>query len=150
MKSYGATRRLTIWRDCATRHTHAAKEPGVCSLRHCHSVHCVFGANLTIFAVVDSVVVTPICLFPESERLVTLFNSYPKAGRERDYTSLTSYYERSGNIAAFSHLTALMESTAIVGDSGSTERVKSRESQRISWHPRCGAVSRDALSPNRK
>ena len=80
------------------------------------------GANLTIFAVVDSVLLRPLP-FPEADRLVTLFNSYPKAGKERDDASLTSYYERQGQIPAFARMAALMEVTAVVGESGSTERV---------------------------
>src|SRR5580700_6885647 len=37
------------------------------------------GANLTIFAVVDSILLRPLP-FPSSGRLVTVFNTYPKAG----------------------------------------------------------------------
>jgi len=48
-----------------------------------------FGANLTIFAVIDSVLLRPLP-FPEPGRLVTLFNTYPKAGVERDGSSLTN------------------------------------------------------------
>src|SRR3977135_2411944 len=41
------------------------------------------GANLTIFAVVDSVLLRPLP-FPDANRLVTVYNTYPKAGVERD------------------------------------------------------------------
>src|ERR1039457_816118 len=37
------------------------------------------GANLTIFAVIDSVLLRPLP-FPDAGRLVTVFNTYPKAG----------------------------------------------------------------------
>jgi len=40
------------------------------------------GANLTIFAVIDSVLLRPLP-FPQPARLVTVFNTYPKAGVER-------------------------------------------------------------------
>ena len=59
------------------------------------------GANLTIFAVIDSILLRPLP-FPESGRLVTVFNTYPKAGVDRDGSSLTNYYERRGRIPAFS------------------------------------------------
>jgi hypothetical protein len=49
------------------------------------------GANLTIFAVVRSILLRPLP-FPDSQRLVTVFNTYPKAGVERDGSSLTNYY----------------------------------------------------------
>jgi hypothetical protein len=37
------------------------------------------GANLAIFAVINSVLLRPLP-FPQSDRLVTIFNTYPKAG----------------------------------------------------------------------
>jgi putative ABC transport system permease protein len=49
------------------------------------------GANLTIFAVIDSVLLRP-PPFHGPDRLVTVFNTYPKAGVERDGSSLTNYY----------------------------------------------------------
>jgi predicted permease len=79
------------------------------------------GANLTIFAVIDSVLLRPLP-FPEPERLVTVFNTYPKAGVERDGSSLTNYYERRGRIPAFTSLAIYHYGTAIIGEAGSTER----------------------------
>src|SRR6266849_716189 len=79
------------------------------------------GANLAIFAVVDSVLLRPLP-FPEPGRLVTLFNTYPKAGIERLGASLPNYYERRGNVPAFSHISALRYDSAIVGEAGSTEQ----------------------------
>ena len=60
------------------------------------------GANLTIFAVVDSILLRPLP-FPEAGRLVTIFNTYPKAGVDRDGSSIANYYERRGRIAAFAN-----------------------------------------------
>jgi predicted permease len=79
------------------------------------------GANLTIFAVIDSVLLRPLP-FPEPERLMTVFNTYPKAGVERDGSSLTNYYERRGHIPAFTSLAIYRYGTEIIGDAGSTER----------------------------
>jgi hypothetical protein len=79
------------------------------------------GANLTIFAVIESVVLRPLP-FPAAEQLVTVFNSYPKAGVERDGASLPNYYDRRGAIPAFSHVSLIRHGSAIVGDAGSTER----------------------------
>jgi len=80
-----------------------------------------FGANLTIFAVIDSVLLRPLP-FPQPERLVTIFNSYPKAGVERDGSSLTNYYERRGRIPAFASLSIYRYAMEVVGEPGSTER----------------------------
>jgi predicted permease len=79
------------------------------------------GANLTIFAVIDSVLLRPLP-FPEPGRLMTIFNTYPKAGVERDGSSITNYYERRGHIPAFTSLAIYNYGTEIIGDTGSTER----------------------------
>ena len=79
------------------------------------------GANLTIFAVIDSVLLRPLP-FPEPDRLMTLFNTYPKAGVERDGSSVTNYYERRGHISAFTSLAIYGYGTEIIGEAGSTER----------------------------
>jgi predicted permease len=80
-----------------------------------------FGANLTIFAVIDSVLLRPLP-FPESGKLVTIFNTYPKAGVDRDGSSVTNYYERRGRIQAFASLAIYRHGTEIIGEPGSTER----------------------------
>ena len=81
------------------------------------------GANLAIFGVIDSILLRPLP-FPQSDRLVTIFNTYPKAGVERDGSSLTNYYERRGNIPAFSSLSIFREGSEVVGETGSTEQEK--------------------------
>jgi predicted permease len=84
------------------------------------------GANLTIFAVIDSVLLQPLP-FPDADRLMTLFNTYPKAGVDRDGSSLTNYYERRGQIPAFSSVAIYRYGTAILGEPGSTQR------EEITW-----------------
>ncbi len=80
------------------------------------------GANLAIFAVVDAVLVRPLP-FPAPDRLVTLFNIYPRAGIERSGASLAGYYERRGQLPAFSQIGLAHAGTAIVGETGSTEQL---------------------------
>src|SRR5436305_3291859 len=82
-----------------------------------------FGANLTIFAVIDSVLLRPLP-FPEPGQLVTLFNTYPKAGVERDGSSVTNYYERRGHISAFTSLSIYSYATETIGEPGSTGRLQ--------------------------
>lgn len=79
------------------------------------------GANLAIFAVVDSVLLRPLPL-PAADRLVRVFNTYPRAGVPDDGCSVANYYERRGQLPAFSALAAFREGTAIVGEPGATER----------------------------
>jgi len=81
------------------------------------------GANLAIFAVIDAILLRPLP-FPHSDRLVAIFNTYPKAGVDRDGSSLTNYYERRGNIPAFSSLSIFRYGSEVVGDTGSTQQEK--------------------------
>lgn len=79
------------------------------------------GANLTIFAVVDAILLRPLP-FPEAGRLVTIFNMYPKAGVDRDGSSIANYYERRGTIPAFAGIGLYSPGTAVLGEAGATER----------------------------
>ena len=81
------------------------------------------GANLTIFAAVDGILLRPLP-FPDAGRLTSVYNTYPAAGVLNDGCSLTNYYERRGRIRAFASLSAYRQGTSIVGDPGATERVQ--------------------------
>jgi hypothetical protein len=96
------------------------KNPGFTAVAVLTLALCL-GANLAIFAVVDSILLRPLP-FPEADQLVIMFNTYPKAGVERGGASLSNYYERRGNIPAFSQVAIFRYDTAIVGDAGSTEQ----------------------------
>ncbi len=100
------------------------------------------GANLTIFAVIDAILIRPLP-FPNAGRLVTLYNTYPKAGVERDGSSVTNYYERRGRIPAFSSLSIYRYGTSIVGEAGSAERKPVMAvSPDFFHHPRHGSCVR--------
>ena len=81
------------------------------------------GTNLAIFAVIDSILLRPLP-FPQSDRLVTIFNTYPKAGVENDGSSITNYYERRGNIPAFSSLSIFRDGSEVVGETGAAEQTE--------------------------
>jgi len=81
------------------------------------------GANLAIFGVINSILLRPLP-FPQSDRLVTIFNTYPKAGVENDGSSLTNYYERRGNIPAFSSLSIFRDFSEVVGETGAAEQAE--------------------------
>ena len=81
------------------------------------------GANLAIFAVINSILLRPLP-FPQSDRLMTIFNTYPKAGVENDGSSITNYYERRGNISAFSSLSIFRDFSEVVGETGAAEQTE--------------------------
>ena len=80
------------------------------------------GANLAIFGVINSILLKPLP-FPNAGQLVTIYNTYPKAGVLNDGASIANYYERRGNIPAFSSLSIWMERSEVVGEPGSTEQM---------------------------
>jgi len=81
------------------------------------------GANLAIFAVINSILLRPLP-FPNADRLVTIYNTYPKAGVENDGSSITNYYERRGNIPAFESLSIYLQRSEVLGEPGSTEQAE--------------------------
>ena len=96
------------------------KTPGITATALATLALCL-GANLTIFAVVQSILLRPLP-FPSPDRLVLVFNTYPRAGVPDDGCSITNYYERRGHIAAFASLGAYRDGSGIIGEPGSTER----------------------------
>ncbi|MBV9618645.1 MAG: ABC transporter permease [Verrucomicrobia bacterium] len=98
------------------------KSPGF-TMTAVATVAICLGANLAIFAVINSILLRPLP-FPNADRLVTIYNTYPKAGVENDGSSITNYYERRGNIPAFESLSMYMDRAETVGEPGSTEQVE--------------------------
>ena len=98
------------------------------------------GANLAIFAVIDSILLRPLP-FPQSDRLVTIYNTYPKAGVENDGSSthelLRAARQHSGLLEPF-HL---------------SRRHRSRRRNRFdpagSSHARLAGIFYDAWSRSR-
>jgi predicted permease len=81
------------------------------------------GANAAIFAVVRSVLYRPLP-YPEADRLVLLYDSFPGAGVERAGTSIPNYYDRLAFKDVFESQ-ALYQSRGLdVGLRGSAERVR--------------------------
>lgn len=82
------------------------------------------GANTAIFGVVNAVMLEPLP-FPESDRLVRMFNSYPNAGVERAANSAPDFFFRREGVEAFEEVAQYQYSGHTVGEPGSTERVRS-------------------------
>src|SRR3954471_23098112 len=81
------------------------------------------GANLANCPVITSILLRPLP-FPNADRLVTIYNTYPKAGVENDGSSITNYYERRGNIPAFPSLSICRDGSEVVGEPGATEQTE--------------------------
>ena len=80
------------------------------------------GANAAIFAVVNSVLLRPLPV-DGADRLVLLYNSYPKAGVERASSGVPDYYDRLRETDVFEELAMYQQRGVTVGGSGSAERL---------------------------
>ena len=97
------------------------KTPGFTSTALATLAICI-AANLTIFAVVDAVVLRPLP-YPESDRLVSVFNAYPGAGVPRAGASWPNYYDRRHAVKAFTSVSIFQNGSNTVGDTVSPTRV---------------------------
>lgn len=79
------------------------------------------GANVAIFAVVNGVLLKPLP-FHDPHELVSVSNSYPKAGVERSGASIPHYLERK-DLPAFAEVAATRNWGVTVGEAGSPERM---------------------------
>src|SRR5690242_9653371 len=78
------------------------------------------GANSAIFTVVWSVLLRPLP-YPEANRLVLMYDSFPAAGIERAGTSVPNYVDRGASVHALESQ-ALYHFTGIgIGEVGSVE-----------------------------
>jgi predicted permease len=80
------------------------------------------GANTAIFAVVRSVLLRPLP-YPEAERLVFSYDSFPGAGVERAGTSVPNYVDRQTMVKAFESQALYQWSGYSVGEGSATEGV---------------------------
>ncbi|MEX2663748.1 MAG: ABC transporter permease [Vicinamibacterales bacterium] len=80
------------------------------------------GANAAIFAIVHSVLLRPLPS-PDAERLVLLYNSYPKAGVVRASTGVPDYYDRLRETDVFEELALYQQRGVTIGGEGSAERL---------------------------
>ncbi len=58
------------------------------------------GANTAIFSVVDAVLLAPLP-YPDADRLVQVWNTYPKMGLDQASVSVPDYFDRREGVSAF-------------------------------------------------
>jgi hypothetical protein len=81
-------------------------------------------ANITIFAVVDGVLLKPLP-FDQPDRLVAINNSYPGAGVAIASNGVPDYYDRLAGVPALESLAMYRQAgLTIIGDQGQAERLQ--------------------------
>ena len=81
------------------------------------------GANTAIFSVVHSVVLRPLP-FPESDRVLVVYNSYPGAGVERASNGVPDYYDRLRGVTSFEEQALFNNPNLTIGSAGSVQQVR--------------------------
>ncbi len=104
------------WRDLRRRPAFA--------LTACLTLAVCIALNTAVFSVVYSVLLKPLP-YPEPDRLVTLFNHYPKVGHPRALNTVPQYFEQLRAVTAFEELALHRNSTRPVGEPGAVQRVYS-------------------------
>ena len=80
-------------------------------------------ANIAIFTVVNSVLLNPLPV-PESDRIVLMFNSYPKAGAPEGSTAVPDYFDRLKAVTAFESQALYRTAGFDVGTQGNPQRMR--------------------------
>jgi predicted permease len=80
------------------------------------------GANAAIFAIVNAVLLRPLPL-AEPERLVLIYNSYPRAGVARAANGVPDYYDRLREVEAFDEQALYNTRGMTIGVEGDPQRL---------------------------
>jgi len=97
------------------------QRPGFSTVVILTLVLCV-GANTAIFSLVNTVVLRPLP-YPDSDRLVYVYNSFPGANEDRLANSFSDYYERRERVAAFEEAALYSHGGGVVGEGGAQRHV---------------------------
>jgi putative ABC transport system permease protein len=93
------------------------------------------GANTAIFSMVYALLLKPLP-FPQPERIVEIYNTFPKAGLDKMPSNLVQYNDYKTNTASYDAVGLWAFSTSMVGEEGSAERTQ---------YARCTAEMFDVL-----
>ena len=91
------------------------------ALAACLTLGVCIALNTAVFSVVHSIVLAPLP-YPDSDRLVTVFNSVPNAGYPRFSNNVPEYIERRDAVDAFEEVALYRYDTKSVGEPGEIQR----------------------------
>lgn len=85
------------------------------------------GANTTLFSVVHNVLLSPLPV-PESDRILLMSNSYPKAGADDlGYSGAPDYYDRLRDVSVFEEQAMFTTRTRSIDEGGTPTRVRTMQ-----------------------
>ncbi len=98
-----------------------AKAPGFAAVAILTLALCI-GANSAIFSVVNAILLKPYP-WPDSDRLVYAYNTYPKLGLANAGVSIPDYLDRRSGITSFAESALMTGINANLSSDGNPERV---------------------------
>lgn len=98
-----------------------AKAPGFAAVAILTLALCI-GANSAIFSVLNAVLLKPYP-WPDSDRLVYVYNTYPKIGLSDAGSSIPDYLDRRENVSSFAESALTTGFSANLSAEGNPERV---------------------------
>jgi predicted permease len=107
------------------------------------------GANTTLFSVVHNVLLSPLTV-PESDRILLMSNSYPKAGADSlGYSGAPDYYDRLRDLTVFEEQAEFDTRTRSIDENGTPTRVRVMQAtpsffRLVRVPPRLGRIFTDA------
>src|ERR1700691_3563489 len=101
------------------------KERGFTSLALLTLALCI-GANTAIFSMVYALVLKPLP-FPEPNRIVEIYNAFPKDGFNHFPTNIVQYSDFKANAPSYDAIGLFGTDMVMVGDEGTAERVLSAQ-----------------------
>ncbi len=97
------------------------KRPGFASITLLTLALCI-GANTAIFSAVYSLLLKPLP-FPQPDRLVEIYNTYPKGGGGRGSSNLTQYLDYRDNTTSYAKVGLWSSFEGMFGEDASAERL---------------------------
>ncbi len=97
------------------------KERGFASIALVTLALCI-GANTAIFSMIYALVLKPLP-FPAPERIVEIYNAFPKAGFNKFPSNIVQYADFKANTSCFDAIGLWQMNTAMVGEETSPERL---------------------------
>ncbi len=105
------------------------------------------GANSTVFSVFNGLFLRPLP-YPDGDRLVMVYDSYPKIGLEDAGTAIPDYLERRAQAASLEDLGSVTEGARTLGGDG-PPRADPRQRARRRRCSTCCAWRRSSAAPSR-
>lgn len=109
-----------VWRDARRSARDLVRRP-IFALAACLTLAICIGLNTAVFAVVHSILLAPLP-YPDSERIVSVYNTYPNAGFPRASSTVPEYFDRKAAVTAFEDVALYQIRGRSVGEPGALRR----------------------------